>query len=111
MIKIEYTDAFSRWFAALPEIPKGRVIGAIEAFEHWLDEIAEPHGCREIRSRHSPHVFVLYPAREGMAFVVFCVLGESTIYLIWGYDANAWLDQLAQIRLADDIIDQCRLLP
>jgi hypothetical protein len=111
IIIIQHTDEFEGWFRELAEMDQGRIDGAIGAFEHLLEDIAEPHGARETRSRHSPNVFVLYPARADMAFVVFCVLTENAISIVCGYDANVWLDQQAQIERADDLIDQYGLVP
>ena len=106
MVEIKYSHEYEEWFNSLPEIAKGRIDGLLSAFEILQhDMIAEPHGARVIESRHSPFLFVLYPAGQGMAFRVFCILTQSTIFIVNGYDANYHLDLSALINEVDHIID------
>lgn len=103
-MKIKYTDEYGIWFNSLPEKAKGRIDGALRAFETSQHDITEPHGAQVLESKYSPSVFVLYPAVDGMAFKIFCVLTHSVIFIVNGYDANRVLDSSNMIYEVDNII-------
>ncbi|MEA2897891.1 MAG: hypothetical protein QOJ84_3506 [Bradyrhizobium sp.] len=108
-MSIPMTEEFEGWFNQLSEVLKGRVDASISVFESVREDIAEPHGGRVYGSRYEPTVFALYPARDGKAFIVFCVLCDSTINLVNGYDANSNLHLQNLIDRVDEIIERDKL--